>query len=83
MFEPTGSQRDAASTVNRPDYRVTDALEMPNGLREVVVESRAPPGCPVCGVVSARVHSRRQQDVRDVPPVGRCGWSRCTDPQRC
>ena len=30
----------------------------------------APPGCPVCGVISARVHSRRRQIVRDVPTGG-------------
>ena len=36
----------------------------------VVVESAAPPGCPVCGVISVRVHSRRWQVVRDVPVGG-------------
>ena len=71
MFEPTGSLRDAASTIfNLPDYRVIDAIEVPGGQRQVVVESTAPPGCPVCGVVAARVHSRRRQTVRDVPVGG-------------
>lgn len=71
MFEPTGSLRDAASTIfNLPDYRVIDAFEVPGGQRQVVVESLAPPGCPVCGVVSVRVHSRRRQTVRDVPVGG-------------
>lgn len=71
MFEPTGSRRDAASTIfNLPDYRVIDALDLPGGQREVVVESMAPPGCPVCGVISVRVHSRRRQVVRDVPVGG-------------
>ncbi len=71
MFEPTGSLRDAASTIfNLPDYRVIDALEVPGWRRQVVVESTAPPGCPICGVVSVRVHSRRRQSVRDVPVGG-------------
>lgn len=71
MFEPTASQRDAASTIfNLPDYRVIDAIDLPDEGRRVVVESLAPPGCPVCGVVSERVHSRRRQVVRDVPTGG-------------
>lgn len=71
MFEPTASQRDAASTIfNLPDYRVIDAIDLPDEGRRVVVESLAPPGCPVCGVVSERVHSRRRQRVRDVPTGG-------------
>ena len=60
MFEPTGSRRDAASTIfNLPDYRVLDAHDLPEGGRRVVAESMAPPGCPACGVVSTRVHARR------------------------
>ena len=40
MFEPTGSQRDAASTIfNLSDYRVLDALEVPGHPRRVEVES--------------------------------------------
>ena len=71
MFEPTASQRDAASTIfNLPDYRVIDAIDLSDEGRRVVVESLAPPGCPVCGVVSERVHSRRRQRVRDVPTGG-------------
>ena len=71
MFEPTGSQRDAASTIfNLPDYRVIDAVDLPGGGRRVVVESTAPPGCPVCGVIAVRVHSRREQVVRDIPMGG-------------
>jgi len=71
VFEPTGSQRDAASTIfNLPDCRVIDAVEVPGGQREVLVESTAPPGCPVCGVVAARVHSPLRQTVRDVPAGG-------------
>ena len=71
MDEPTGSQRDAASTIfNLPDYRVIDGVDLPGGQRQVAVASTAPPGCPVCGVISVRVHSRRRQTVRDVPTGG-------------
>ncbi len=68
MFEPTGSRRDAASTIfNLSGYCVIDAVDLPDGGRQVLVESMAPPGCPSCGVVAGRVHSRRRQRVRDVP----------------
>ena len=71
MFEPTGSQRDAASTIfNLSDYRVISALDVPGQARRVEVESTSPPGCPTCGVISVRVHSRRRQLVRDVPVAG-------------
>ena len=40
MNEPTGSQRDAASTIfNLPDYRVIEALDVAEGGRRVVIES--------------------------------------------
>jgi len=71
VFEPTGSQRDAASTIfNLSDYRVINALEVPGHARRVEVESTSPPGCPACGVISVRVHSRRRQRIRDVPVAG-------------
>lgn len=40
------------------------------GLRLVEVESTAPPGCAVCGVLAGRVHSRRRQRLRDLPVAG-------------
>jgi transposase len=71
VFEPTGSQRDAASALfNLPDYRVINVVEDPEGVRRVEVESTDPPGCPVCGVLAARVHSRRRQLLRDLPVAG-------------
>lgn len=71
MFEPTGSQRDAASAIfNLPDYRVIDVVTDAEGVRLIQVESTAPPGCPVCGVLAGRVHSRRRQRLRDVPVAG-------------
>ena len=71
MFEPTGSQRDAASALfNLPDYRAINVVEDPEGVRRVEVESTDPPGCPVCGVLAVRVHSRRRQRLRDLPVAG-------------
>lgn len=71
MFEPTGSQRDAASAIfNLPDYRVINVVEDSDGVRRVEVESTDPPGCPVCGVLAGRVHSRRGQRLRDLPVAG-------------
>ena len=71
MFEPTGSQRDAASAIfNLPDYRVLTAIDGDDGVRRVEVESTAAPGCPVCGVLAGRVHSRRRQRLRDLPAAG-------------
>ena len=47
MFEPTGSQRDAASTIfNLSDYRVIDALDVPGTVRRVEIESTSPPVRP-------------------------------------
>jgi transposase len=66
-----GSQRDAASPLsNLPDYRAINVVEDPEGVRRVEVESTDPPGCPVCGVLAARVHSRRRQLLRDLPVAG-------------
>jgi len=71
VFEPTGSQRDAASAIfNLPDYRVINVIEDAGGVRRVEVECSAPPGCPVCGVLALRVHSRRRQRLRDLPVAG-------------
>ena len=71
MYEPTRPARDAASLIfNLPDYRVIAAADLPGGDRRVEVESTAPPGCPGCGVLASRVHSRRPQRLRDVPVAG-------------
>jgi transposase len=47
-------------------HAVTDA----DGVCLVEVECTAPPGCPACGVLAGRVHSRRRQLLRDVPVAG-------------
>lgn len=71
MHESTGSQRDTASTIfNLPNYRVIDAVDLPDGGRRAVVASTVPPGCPSCGVLATKVHSRRDQQIRDVPIAG-------------
>lgn len=71
MIETTRPSRDAASLIfNLPDYDVIDAVELPEGRRRIEVESLEPAGCPECGVVAERVHSRRRQRVRDVPVAG-------------
>jgi transposase len=71
VFEPTGSQRDAASAIfNLPDYRVINVVEGADGVRLVEVESTDPAGCPICGVLAVRVHSRRRQRLRDLPVAG-------------
>jgi transposase len=71
VFEPTGSQRDVASAIfNLPDYRVLSAIDADDGVRRVEVESTDPPGCPICGALAVRVHSRRRQWLRDLPVAG-------------
>ena len=51
MNEATGSQRDAASVLlNLPGHRVLEAVDHPDGAREVLVGSTATEAaCPVCG----------------------------------
>jgi transposase len=73
LFEPTGSQRDAASVIfNLPGYRVVDAVDLRLGGRRVKVEPvEVEDGCPACGVVSSRVHAWVEQRVRDIPHAGR------------
>jgi transposase len=72
LFEPTGSQRDAASVIfNLPGYRVVDAVDLRLGGRRVKVEPvEVEDGCPACGVVSSRVHAWVEQRVRDIPHAG-------------
>nr|WP_276548849.1 ISL3 family transposase [Brachybacterium muris] len=53
-----------------PNYRVVDAIDLSDGGRQVVIASSVPPGCPSCGVIATKVHSRRSQQVRDVPVAG-------------
>jgi transposase len=62
VLEPTDSRRDAASAIfNLLDYRVTAVEGDAEGTGRIEVESSAAPGCPVCGALAGRVHSRRRQ----------------------
>jgi transposase len=69
----TGSPRDAASVLfDLPGYRVEAAVDLPCGLRQVmIVAAAAESACPSCGVLSQRVHQRTRQRLRDVPVAGR------------
>jgi transposase len=55
---------------NLPEYRVLSAAHSALGVRRITVESTGVPGCPACGVVSARVKDRRLQRLRDIPVAG-------------
>lgn len=71
MIEPTSPRPDAATAIfNLPDYRVTDTEILAFGQRRVSVVATAEAGCPLCGVISSRVHSRRPQRLRDIPVAG-------------
>ena len=71
MIEPTTGQPCAATVIfNLPEYRVLSAALTAFGVRRITVESTGVPGCPGCGVVSARVKDRRLQRLRDVPLAG-------------
>ncbi len=57
---------------NLPGYRVLDAVDVPEGGRQVLVEPVDPVGyCPDCGFDSTRVHARPVSRVADVPIAGR------------
>jgi transposase len=71
LIEPTSLRADAATAIfNLPDYRVTNAEMLAFGQRRVRVEATTEAGCPSCGVISGRVHSRRPQRLRDIPVAG-------------
>ncbi|MEW1984611.1 transposase family protein [Pseudarthrobacter oxydans] len=71
MIEPTSTRPDAATAIfNLPDYRVTGTDVLPFGQRRLRVVATAEAGCPSCGVISTRVHSRRPQRLRDIPIAG-------------
>ncbi|MBM7847136.1 ISL3 family transposase [Arthrobacter roseus] len=71
MNQPTQSCPDAATTLfNLPDYRIVTAVTNGDGIRVVTIASDFPPGCPGCGMISTRVHSRRRQRVRDILVAG-------------
>jgi transposase len=62
---------DAATAIfNLPDYRVLKAEILAFGQRRIHVESAIESGCPSCGVIGTRRHSRRRQRLRDIPVAG-------------
>jgi transposase len=71
LTELTSAYPDAATAiVNRLDYRVVET-EIPGfGQRRIHVESTTESGCPACGVIGTRRHSRRRQRIRDIPVAG-------------
>jgi transposase len=71
LIEPTSPRPDAATAIfNLPDYRVTNTQVLAFGQRQIHVMATAEAGCPSCGVISSRVHSRRPQRLRDIPIAG-------------
>lgn len=80
MNQPTQSCPEAATTLfNLPDYQVISVVNDEDAsIRVVTVASDFPPGCPGCGVLSSRVHSRRIQRVRDILVAGpvRVMWAK-------
>nr|WP_281356147.1 transposase [Arthrobacter mobilis] len=71
MTELTAVRPDAGTVIfNLPDYRGLDAEILAFGQRRIHVESTAEAGCPSCGVIGARRHSRRRQRIRDILVAG-------------
>ena len=59
-----------ARSNNLPGYGVVEAVDLPLGGRRVKVQPvDVDHGCPVCGVVSSRVHAWVEQRMRDIPYV--------------
>ncbi len=71
MNELTLVHPDAATTIfNLEDYSVLETQILDYGRRRILIESTVESGCPGCGVIGARCHSRRVQGVRDIPVAG-------------
>ncbi|MDJ0316234.1 transposase family protein [Arthrobacter antibioticus] len=71
LTELTLVHPDAATTIfNLEDYRVLGTQILDHGKRRIYVESTVESGCPGCGVIGGRRHSRRWQRVRDIPVAG-------------
>lgn len=70
--DPDQPLREAASVVfNLAGYTVRDAVGLPLDGRRVTVTADAVEGaCPDCGGLSARVHQRVRQRIKDIPVGG-------------
>ena len=86
MFQPTGTDlslptasstaelfRDPVSVVfNLDGYQVLSACDLPMGGRRVIAAANSSEAaCPDCGVISARVHQRTRQRVKDLGVGGK------------
>ncbi len=49
------------------DFELAEVTVNPLGIRVLVLECVQVQGCPDCGTVTGRVHSRRMMAVRDLP----------------
>jgi hypothetical protein len=55
-------------------HRLIEAVDIPDGRRQVLVEAvDVEDGCPDCGVLSRRLHQRTRQRMRGFPGGGRPG----------
>ncbi|WP_315914420.1 ISL3 family transposase [Arthrobacter sp. lap29] len=71
LNELTLPHPDAATTIfNLKDYRVLETQNLAHGHRRIHIESTVESGCPGCGVIGTRRHSRRWQRVRNIPVAG-------------
>jgi transposase len=71
LTELTSPRPDAATAIfNLPDYRVLETEILGFGQRRIHIESTTESGCPACGVIGTRRHSRRRQRIRDIPVAG-------------
>jgi hypothetical protein len=60
LAELTSPYLDAATAIfNLPDYRVVETGIPGFGQRRINAESTTESGCPACGVIGTRRHSRR------------------------
>ncbi|NKX55952.1 transposase [Arthrobacter mobilis] len=67
----TAQRPDAATIIfNLPDYHVLTADILTFGQRRIHVETTIESGCPSCGVIGKRRHSKRQQRIRDISIAG-------------
>jgi hypothetical protein len=70
LIEPTGVAADAGTIVfNLPGYRVISTSVIA-GVRQVIIETDQPPGCPSFGVIASGRKERRVQRLRDIPVAG-------------
>ena len=60
----------ATTIFDLEDYRVVETRILEHGRRIIHVGDTVESGCPVCGVIAMRRHSKRRQRLRDIPVAG-------------